>query len=174
MRIYTKTFGGKIWRNLHRVPPDNFIGKKSNSPSLKFLAKNYSNSISSERLWAKRQCVYTFLAKLRKFFDNVSFSRQFRLAGNDVREFSRKSIIVMYNQFNQNLSLEWIFFGVVQIWRTINCFFVFVFVLCRAIMLFRDERSLKSAFECNTGWKRPGNFYFFKHGLFWQSTEKKI
>ena len=44
--IYTKTFGGKIWRNLHRVPPDNFIGKKSNSPSLKFLAKNYS----SERL----------------------------------------------------------------------------------------------------------------------------
>ena len=48
--IYTKTFGGKIWRNLHRVPPDNFIGKKSNSPSLKFLAKNYSNSISSERL----------------------------------------------------------------------------------------------------------------------------
>ena len=39
--IYTKTFGGKI---------DNFIGKKSNSPSLKFLAKNYSNSISSERL----------------------------------------------------------------------------------------------------------------------------
>ena len=48
--ICTKTFGGKIWRNLHRVPPDNFIGKKSNSPSLKFLAKNYSNSISSERL----------------------------------------------------------------------------------------------------------------------------
>ena len=59
--------------------------------------------------------MYTFLAKLRKFLDNVSFSRQFRLAGNDVREFSRKSIIAMYNQFNQNLSLEWIFFGVVQI-----------------------------------------------------------
>ena len=45
----------------------------------------------------------------------MSLSRQFKLAGNDVREFSRKSIIAMYNQFNQNLSLEWIFFGVVQI-----------------------------------------------------------
>ena len=119
--------------------------------------------------------MYTFLAKLRKFLDDVSFSRQFRLAGNDVREFSRKSIIAMYNQFNQNLSLEWIFFGVVQIWRTINCFFVFVFVLCRAIMLFGDERSLKKpAFECNTGWERPGNFYFFKHCLFSRVQKKNL
>ena len=25
--IYTKTFGGKIWNNLHRVSPGNFVGK---------------------------------------------------------------------------------------------------------------------------------------------------
>ena len=34
--IYTKSFGGKIWRNLHSVSPDNFLGKKSKiaSPSI--------------------------------------------------------------------------------------------------------------------------------------------
>ena len=26
--LYTKTFGGKIWNNLHSVSPDNFMGKK--------------------------------------------------------------------------------------------------------------------------------------------------
>jgi len=26
--LYTKTFGGKIWKNLHSVSPDNFLGKK--------------------------------------------------------------------------------------------------------------------------------------------------
>ena len=32
--IYTKTFGGKIWTNLHRVSPDNFPGKKLKMVSL--------------------------------------------------------------------------------------------------------------------------------------------
>ena len=27
-RIYIKTFGGKIWTNLHRVSPGNVLGKK--------------------------------------------------------------------------------------------------------------------------------------------------
>ena len=26
--LYTKTFGGKIWKNLHSVSPDNFLDKK--------------------------------------------------------------------------------------------------------------------------------------------------
>ena len=32
--IYTKTFGGKIWNNLHSVSPDNFFGKKFKMASL--------------------------------------------------------------------------------------------------------------------------------------------
>ena len=28
--IYTKSFGGKIWKNLHRVSPGNKFGKKIN------------------------------------------------------------------------------------------------------------------------------------------------
>ena len=30
LRIYTKTFGGKIWRNLHSVSPGNIFDKKFN------------------------------------------------------------------------------------------------------------------------------------------------
>ena len=26
--IYTKSFGGKIWKHLHSVSPDNFLDKK--------------------------------------------------------------------------------------------------------------------------------------------------
>ena len=33
-RIYTKTFGGKIWRNLHSVSPSNYFGKNLNKGSL--------------------------------------------------------------------------------------------------------------------------------------------
>ena len=32
--LYTKTFGGKIWKNLHSVFPDNFLGKKFKMASL--------------------------------------------------------------------------------------------------------------------------------------------
>ena len=32
--VYTKTFGGKSWENLHSVSPDNFLGKKFKMDSL--------------------------------------------------------------------------------------------------------------------------------------------
>ena len=32
---YTKTFGGKIWTNLHSVSPDNNFGKKFKMAALK-------------------------------------------------------------------------------------------------------------------------------------------
>ena len=32
--IYTKTFGGKIWSNLHSVSPGNFVDKKLKKASL--------------------------------------------------------------------------------------------------------------------------------------------
>ena len=44
--IYTKTFGGKIWIDLHSVSPSNFSGKNFNEVSFKSTANNYSNSIS--------------------------------------------------------------------------------------------------------------------------------
>ena len=42
--IYTKTFGGKIWNNLHSVSPDNFFDKYFNRvPALIFPAKSKFN-----------------------------------------------------------------------------------------------------------------------------------
>ena len=40
--IYTKTFGGKIWKKLHSVSPDNFFQKNFNEVTLQniFIAKN--------------------------------------------------------------------------------------------------------------------------------------
>ena len=38
--IYTKTFGGKIWKNLHSVSPDNFLNKKVKMASLAISRQN--------------------------------------------------------------------------------------------------------------------------------------
>ena len=49
-RIYTKTFGGKIWTILHRVSPGNIFGKKLNRtvfetfPAKKLCSISYRNS----------------------------------------------------------------------------------------------------------------------------------
>ena len=46
-------------------------------------------------------------------------------------------------------------------------FFVFVFVLCRAIMLFGDERSLKKpAFKCNTQDEKDPEIFISSNTVF--------
>ena len=39
--LYTKSFGGKIWTNLHSVSPDNFLGKKFKIPSLEISRQKF-------------------------------------------------------------------------------------------------------------------------------------
>ena len=39
--LYTKSFGGKIWTNLHSVSPDNFLGKKFKMASLKISRQKF-------------------------------------------------------------------------------------------------------------------------------------
>ena len=50
MQIYTKTFGGKIWSNLHRVSPDNFLDKKLKIASLENFRQNMTNITSYKTL----------------------------------------------------------------------------------------------------------------------------
>ena len=45
--LYTKTFGGKIWNNLHSVSPDNFLGKKFKMASLKISRQKKTLNIIS-------------------------------------------------------------------------------------------------------------------------------
>ena len=57
-RIYTKTFGGKIWTNLHRVSPGNFLGKKFNEA----FFKNSRQTIIQQHLVQKElsNCQFLF------------------------------------------------------------------------------------------------------------------
>ena len=48
--IYTKTFGGKIWTNLHKILPCNFFGKNLNNAS----RKNARQKIIKKHLVQKR------------------------------------------------------------------------------------------------------------------------
>ena len=47
--IYTKTFGGKIWQNLHSVSPDNILNKIFKMASLTISRQNYFNVVSCKK-----------------------------------------------------------------------------------------------------------------------------
>jgi len=54
--IYTKTFGGKIWKNLHSVSPDNNFGKKFKMASLKiFRQKNPKHDLVQKPIRKKNR-----------------------------------------------------------------------------------------------------------------------
>ena len=80
-RIYTKTFGGKIWTNLHRVSPGNFLGKKFNEASF----KNFRQTIIQQHLVQKelknnRQFLFCSSKKVLKQSEMFRFfERKFRL-----------------------------------------------------------------------------------------------
>ena len=57
---YTKTFGGKIWVNLHSVSPGNILGKNLNRCRFKFPAKTYLNNISCEKIFSRITSKYSF------------------------------------------------------------------------------------------------------------------
>ena len=51
-RIYTKTFGGKIWNDLHRVSPEKVFAKKSKScPFGVFRQKLLEQHLVQEKLF---------------------------------------------------------------------------------------------------------------------------
>jgi len=61
--LYTKTFGGKIWKNLHSVSPDNNFGKKFKMASLqisrqKVFKHNLVRKLSENNLTASPSLNY--------------------------------------------------------------------------------------------------------------------
>jgi len=49
--IYTKTFGGKIWKNLQSVSPDNFLDKKIQNGSLVISRQNFFEHHLVQKTW---------------------------------------------------------------------------------------------------------------------------
>ena len=59
--LYTKTFGGKIWKNLHSVSPDNFLSAKFNMASFTISRQNsFKHHLVQKKLKAKRQVTRYF------------------------------------------------------------------------------------------------------------------
>ena len=54
--LYTKTFGGKFWKNLHSVFPDNFFGEESKTASLTISRqKLFEHRLVQKKLKVKNQ-----------------------------------------------------------------------------------------------------------------------
>ena len=59
--LYTKTFGGKIWENLHSVSPGNFLDQKSKMAHLKiFSARRYKHPLVQKN-WNRNPKILTKL-----------------------------------------------------------------------------------------------------------------
>ena len=58
--IYTKTFGGKIWKNLHSDPPDNNLGKKFKVASPKITHQKLLNITSYKNYQKKIEYMSNF------------------------------------------------------------------------------------------------------------------
>ena len=62
--IYTKTFGGKLWNNLHSVSPNNFLGKKFKMASLSISRQTLSqHRLVQKKLKVKHQFAFYPLKK---------------------------------------------------------------------------------------------------------------
>ena len=81
-RIYTKTFGGKIWTNLHRVSPGNFLGKKFTRLPLKNSHKQIiiQQHLVQKELKSSRQFLFCSSKKALKQSEMFRFFEgKFRL-----------------------------------------------------------------------------------------------
>ena len=75
--LYTKTFGGKIWENLHSVSPGNFFGKIFKMASLEiFPPKNCKQHLVQKN--EKRQFL-SFPLKSVKYTSLKRFPFKFEL-----------------------------------------------------------------------------------------------
>ena len=72
VQIYTKTFGGKIWSNLHRVSPGNFFSKKIKDVCSQISRQKYRNISSCKNNWGK---LLIFLCNMKMMGWTFDFPR---------------------------------------------------------------------------------------------------
>ena len=65
--LYTKTFGGKIWKNLHSVSPYNFLVKTFKMASLKISRQKSFEHHLVQKIKLKRQ----FVSYVQKKENNI-------------------------------------------------------------------------------------------------------
>ena len=72
-RVYTKTFGGKIWMNLHRVFPGNFFGKNFNKNSFEKFPPNIIKHDLVQKIGMVNVKFFSLLKKDHKSLENYFF-----------------------------------------------------------------------------------------------------
>ena len=91
--IYTKTFGGKIWCNLHSVSPYNFLVKKFKMASLKIYRQKSFEHHLVRKIKMKRQFVSCFVKKEIKKYIATSLLEEIKFERNK----SLLNILVFYS-----------------------------------------------------------------------------
>jgi len=66
--LYTKTFGGKIWQNLHSVSPGNFFGKKFKMASLVIFRQKLCKHHLVQKNWKVKGQILCSLKNSEKNF----------------------------------------------------------------------------------------------------------
>ena len=117
--IYTKSFGGKIWRNLHSVSPDYFLDKKFKMASPLISRQNFlDHHLVQKKFKVKRQFLSYHKKKFEKRYFNLitlrnivlfqtflhemmfrinNFLRQFSFVKQDKLDQKRQTILTVLN-----------------------------------------------------------------------------
>ena len=73
--LYTKTFGGKIWKNLHSVSPDNFLSAKFKIASFTISRQNSFKHHLVQKSWKQNAQLFPTRKKFRKKYFNLVLNR---------------------------------------------------------------------------------------------------
>jgi len=102
--LYTKTFGGKIGKNLHSVSHDNIFGKKFKMACLKIFRQKYTNTTSCEKSSVTYKKNVQFF--LNSNLDEISISQTVEfLARNGVYilydgQHAKKNLVFLYGNIS--------------------------------------------------------------------------
>ena len=157
-RVYTKTFGGKIWTNLHRVSPGNFLGKTFNEASFKNSHKQtiIQQHLVQKELKSSRQFLFCSSKKVSKqsemfrlfegkfqldmfiftpfFFTSILCTRWYMEVANEKASWQTTELLIR----NINLSLKlWSIF-IIKSFAFLNPIILFFVSLWLAMMSFSE------------------------------------
>ena len=122
--IYTKTFGGKIWTNLHRVSPGNFFGKNFNNASFKISCHElFKQHLVQKRCWVNANYCLALSKKIIFVLRNSESTKSISSP-----EFFRSQFLARdacKNVFNEKI--PWQAKDSSETWSVIDSFFCFYF-----------------------------------------------
>ena len=124
VRLYTKTFGGKIWKHLHSVSPDNIFDKKNSKwLPIRVSAKSYMYITLCKTFFSKNWLTDFRPNFLLSFLPFCSRSNQWFSRNNSLSEklcssnyFAQDGILHYYYKDKQHNKLQYVYIYC-KLWR---------------------------------------------------------